>query len=76
MWALRRWIGEWEEGGVVRPKLCFHNLVSLSRGQPLLTPPLSSLTRHRSFTFIILHRVSVPNVMEHNEVLAVQDNTA
>ena len=30
---------------VVRPKLCFHNLVSLSRGQPLLTPPLSSLTR-------------------------------
>ena len=50
MWALRRWLGEWEEVGwslrvVSRPKLCFHNLVSLSRGQPLLTPPLSSLTR-------------------------------
>ena len=44
--------GGWESGRragwslrVVRPKLCFHNLVSLSRGQPLLTPPLSSLTR-------------------------------
>ena len=30
----------------------------------------------RPFTFLILHRVSLPNVMEHNKVLAVQDNTA
>ena len=35
----------WSLRVVSRPKLCFHNLVSLSRGQPLLTPPLSSLTR-------------------------------